>query len=93
MIKGIIFAAAIVVTPAAAIAAAESTSTSMSFEKCQAVQANTIAQLNVPPEDIVHIVNTDTMTMTRLYVADGSVIITCSGPDNEMIITKSSEGR
>lgn len=93
MIKGIIFAAAIVVTPAAALAAAESTSTSMSFEKCQAVQANTIAQLNVPPGDIVHIVNTSTMTMTRLYTADGSVIITCSAPDNKMVITKSSEGR
>ncbi|TRZ62249.1 hypothetical protein DZA28_20800 [Pseudomonas alloputida] len=93
MTKGIIFAAAIMAIPAAAIAAVESTSTSMSFEKCQAVQANTIAQLNVPPGDIVHIVNTSTMTMTRLYVEDGSVIVTCSAPDNKMVITKSSEGR
>lgn len=93
MIKGIIFATATIAIPAVATAAAESTSTSMSFEKCQAVQANTIAQLGVPPDDIVHIVNTSAMTMTRLYTADGSVIITCSAPDNKMVITKSSEGR
>ncbi|ODB39969.1 hypothetical protein A9L43_15240 [Pseudomonas mosselii] len=93
MIKGSVFAAMLLVMPAIAIAAAESTSTPMSFEKCQAVQANTIAQLNVPPGDIVHIVNTSVMTMTRLYTADGSVIITCSAPDNKMVITKSSEGR
>lgn len=94
MNKGSILAAiAIAATPAFASAAAESSSVSMSFEKCQAAQANTIAQLNVPPSDIVHIVNTSAMTMTRVYVADGSVIITCSAPDNKMVITKSSEGR
>lgn len=93
MIKGSVFAAMLLAMPAVAPAAAESTSTPMSFEKCQAAQANTIAQLNVPPGDIVHIVNTSVMTMTRLYTADGSVIITCSAPDNKMVITKSSEGR
>lgn len=72
-------------------ASAESTSSSMSFEKCQAVQANTIAQLNVPPEDIVHIVNTSELTMTRFYTADGSIIISCSKPDQKMVITKSTE--
>ncbi|MBF8753767.1 hypothetical protein [Pseudomonas guariconensis] len=93
MIKGSSFAAMLVAMPAIATAAAESTSTPMSFEKCQAVQANTIAQLNVAPGDIVRIVNTSVMTMTRLYTDDGSVIITCSAPDNKMVITKSSEGR
>lgn len=93
MIKGSVFAAMLLVMPTIATAATESTSTLMSFEKCQAVQANTIAQLNVPPGDIVHIVNTSVMTMTRLYTTDGSVIITCSAPDNKMVITKSSEGR
>lgn len=94
MSKGNVLAAiAIAVAPAFAAAAAESSSVSMSFEKCQAAQANTIAQLNVPPGDIVHIVNTSTMTMTRLYVEDGSVIVTCSAPDQKMVITKSSEGR
>jgi hypothetical protein len=93
MIKGSVCAAMLLAIPAIATASAESTSTPMSFEKCQAVQANTIAQLDVPPEDIVHIVNTSVMTMTRLYTADGSVIITCSAPDNKMVITKSSEGR
>ncbi|WP_019097724.1 MULTISPECIES: hypothetical protein [Pseudomonas] len=94
MKNGSIFAAiAIAATPVFASAAAESSSVSMSFEKCQAAQANTIAQLNVPPDDIVHIVNTGVMTMTRIYVEDGSVLITCSGPDNKMVITKSSEGR
>ena len=90
MIKGSVFAAMLIAMPAIATAAAESTSTSMSFEKCQAVQASTIAQLNVPPKDIV---NTSTMTVTKLYVEDGSVIVTCSAPDQKMVITKSSEGR
>lgn len=93
MIKGSVFAAMLIAMPAIATAAAESTSTSMSFEKCQAIQASTIAQLNVPPKDIIHIVNTSTMTVTKLYVEDGSVIVTCSAPDQKMVITKSSEGR
>ncbi len=92
MKKGILIAAMLSL-PSMAIASAESKSISMSFEKCQAVQANTIAELNVPPSDIVHLVNTSVMTMTRVYVADGSVIISCSAPDNKMVITRSSEGR
>ncbi len=94
MNKGSIFAALVILaTPSIASATAESSSMPMSFEKCQATQANTIAQLNVPSGDIVQIVNTSSMTMTRIYVDDGSVLITCSAPDNKMVITKSSEGR
>ena len=94
MIKGSLFASIILLTmPAIVSAAAESSSVPMSFEKCQSAQANTIAQLNVRPGDIVHIVNTSVMTMTRIYVDDGSVLITCSAPDSKMVITKSSEGR
>ena len=72
---------------------AESTSKAMSFDQCQSLQANVIAQLNVPPEDIVHVVNTAVLTITRVITADGSVLISCSDPDQKMVITRSTKGR
>lgn len=73
--------------------AAESTSRAMSFDECQSLQANVIAQLNVPPEDIIHVVNTAILTITRVITADGSVLISCSDPDQKMVITRSTKGR
>ncbi|WP_192560297.1 hypothetical protein [Pseudomonas allokribbensis] len=93
MIKSIIFAALGFLGVAQAFAAAESTSVSMSFEKCQSVQANTIAELNVSPGDIAHVVNTSMLTITKIYTADGSILISCSNPDQKMVITKSTDGR
>ncbi len=93
MIKGVCFAALVLLSSSQAFAAAESTSVSMSFEKCQAVQANTIAELNVPSGDIAQIVNTSVLTITKIYTADGSILISCSNPDQKMVITKSTDSR
>ncbi len=72
---------------------AQSKSISMSFDECQAYQANTIAKLNVPASDIEPIVNSSVLTITRVYTADGSVLISCSEPDQKMVVTMSSKGR
>lgn len=71
----------------------QSKSIPMSFDECQANQANTIAQLNVPASDIEPIVNSSVLTITRVYTADGSVLISCSEPDQKMVVTMSSKGR
>lgn len=68
-----------------------SQSVNATFDQCLATQSKVIAQLNVPPDDIVHIVNTSQMTVTRICTADGSVLISCSKPDEKMVITKSSK--
>ncbi|PHN32148.1 hypothetical protein AO240_09065 [Pseudomonas sp. ICMP 460] len=72
---------------------AQSKSISMSFDECQSYQASTIAKLNVPASDIEPIVNSSVLTITRVYTADGSVLISCSKPDQKMVVTMSSKGR
>lgn len=62
------------------------------FDECLATQAKVVAQLNVAPSRIKPIVNTSVMTMTRICVDDGSVIISCSKPDEKMVITQSDKG-
>lgn len=74
-------------------AEAQSKSIPMSFDDCQAYQASTVAQLNVPASDIEPIVNSSILTMTRIYTSDGSVLISCSKPDQKMVITTSTKGR
>lgn len=74
-------------------AEAQSKSIPMSFDDCQAYQASTVAQLNVPASDIEPIVNSSILTMTRIYTSDGSVLISCSKPDQKMVITMSTKGR
>jgi hypothetical protein len=76
-----------------AASAAQSSSTPMSFEKCKAVTEATIALLGAGPSDVARVVNTNVMTMTKIYVSDGSVIVTCSAPDQTMVVTQSSQGR
>jgi hypothetical protein len=85
--KAIISATLIAVSFSGIAVAAESKSMDMSFEKCQSVQANTIAQLNVPASNIIPVVSTSSLTITRLITADGSVLISCSAPDQKMVIT------
>jgi hypothetical protein len=93
MVKSLSIAALMFLSSSQVFAQAESTSVNMSFEKCQSVQANTIAQLDVPANDIVHVVNTSILTITKIYTVDGSILISCSNPDQKMVITKSTEGR
>ena len=62
----------------------------MCFEKCVATRALTIASLNIPPSKTREILSTGMVTMTRICLDDGgSLLITCSTPDNRMIITES----
>ncbi|CDF86334.1 hypothetical protein PKB_5021 [Pseudomonas knackmussii B13] len=72
-------------------AEASSQSAHATFDECQATQSKVITQLNVPPSDIVHIVNTSQMTVTRICTADGSVLISCSAPDEKIVITRSDK--
>lgn len=82
-----------VVVSGLAHAEAQSKSIPMSFDECQAYQASTIAKLNVPATDIEPVVNSSILTITRVYTADGSVLISCSKPDKKMVVTMSTKGR
>jgi hypothetical protein len=64
--------------------AAESTSKSMSFDQCLLVIQRTATQLGVAP---INIVETSIMRMVRFPTADGSVLVTCSKPDQKMVMT------
>lgn len=66
--------------------AVESKSVNMSFDKCLAVIRNTATELSVAP---INIAETDTLRMVRFPTSDGSVLITCSKPDQRMVVTKS----
>lgn len=76
--------------PATAFAAASSQTIPLSFEECLARKETVISQLGVNPRNIIPLVNTNIMTMTKLCTVDGSVIVTCSKPDRKMVITQST---
>ncbi|MEZ0246058.1 MAG: hypothetical protein ACAH09_05420 [Methylophilaceae bacterium] len=76
--------------PATTFAAASSQTISLSFEECLARKETVISQLGVNPKNIIPVVNTNIMTMTKLCTVDGSVIVTCSKPDRKMVITQST---
>lgn len=62
----------------------------MSFDACVATRATTIANLNVSPDNVIEIVNTAMVTVTRLCLSDGSsLLITCSAPDARMVVVES----
>lgn len=71
---------------AASAFAAESTSRSMPFDQCLLVIQRTATELGVAP---VNIVETSAMRMVRFPTADGSVLVTCSRPDQKMVMTVS----
>lgn len=66
-----------------------SRSIDMDFQSCLATRSQVIAQLNVNPRDIIEIVNTGMLTVTRVCTSDGSVLITCSKEDRKMVVTQS----
>lgn len=76
--------------PTTTLAAASSQTVSLNFEECLARKEAVISQLGVNPKDIIPVVNTNIMTMTKLCTVDGSVIVTCSRPDKKMVITQST---
>ena len=64
----------------------ESTSQSMDFESCLANITGVATELGVAP---INIVETSVVRMVRFNTTDGSVLVTCSAPDQKMVITKS----
>ena len=67
----------------------QSQSQSMSFEECRAYLDRLIETLGISPLDLVPIVRTSIMMVTRICTSDGSVLHTCSKPDRKMVMTKS----
>lgn len=61
-----------------------STSKSMSFEDCLKTIRVTASNLGVAP---INVVETNDMRMVRFKTSDGSVLVTCSRPDNKMVMT------
>lgn len=62
----------------------ESVSEAMSFDDCLLVIRRTSEQLGVAP---INIVETDDVRMVRYETSDGSVLVTCSRPDEKMVFT------
>jgi len=64
--------------------AQNSKSESMSFGNCLQLIRNVSAELATAPENIVE---TNDLRMVRFNTSDGSVLVTCSRPDNKMVLT------
>lgn len=62
---------------------------SMSFAACQQHLRQTVRTMGVRPWDVVRIIDTDGYSVTRACTSDGTVLITCNGPDRKMVATKS----
>lgn len=56
---------------------------SMSFDACIALIQHTSTKLGIAP---VNIVETSILRIVRFPAEGGSVLLTCSGPDNKAII-------
>lgn len=63
-----------------------SVSQDISFEGCLTVIRSTASSLGTAP---INIVESNIVRIVRFPTADGSVLVTCSKPDNKMVITTS----
>lgn len=68
-------------------AAEESVTKQMSFEDCLKTIRSVASDFGVTP---MNIVETDILRIVRFNTADGSVLVSCSRPDNKMVLTKSN---
>jgi hypothetical protein len=66
--------------------ALETQTKSMSFEACLATIREVSSALETAP---INIVETNILRVVRFVTADGSVLVSCSQPDNKMIVMKS----
>ena len=64
-----------------------SRSESMSFNECLRVIQRTAENLGLAPKNIVE---TKDLRMVRFLTSEGSVLVTCSRPDQKMVITLSN---
>lgn len=67
--------------------AATSTSRNMSFDACLATIDVAARQFGTP----INVVDSSDVRIVRIPTSDGSVLITCSRPDQKMITTRSSQ--
>ncbi len=61
---------------------------SMSFEACLETVRQMATTLGITPTNIVE---TSILRMVRLPAADGSVLVTCSKPDQKMVLQPTSK--
>ena len=61
----------------------------MGYSECISYTENVIASMNVSPDRILQIVNTDILRITKILADDGNILVTCSKPDNKMTLIKS----
>ncbi len=64
----------------------ESVSRPLQFEACLELIRRTAQVIGVAP---INIVETTAVRMVRFNTSDGSVLITCSRPDQKVVITRS----
>ena len=68
----------------------ETTTKEMGFDSCVALQSQFANELTSSGNyKVVNIVDTDILSIKRMCTNDGSVLVTCSKPDNKMVLTKS----
>ena len=79
-----LFALIVVILLTSSAFGQESTSEPMSFEKCVLSIQMLATQLGIAP---INIVETTQMRMVRFPTSDGSVLVTCSKPDQKRVIT------
>lgn len=66
-----------------------SESRSMDFDECKKLQASTLLSSVGTKTKVFSTVTTDILTSIRVCTTDGSVLLSCSKPDNKMVVTKS----
>ena len=64
----------------------QSVSQPMSFQNCLTTIRRVASDLQTAP---INIVETRSMRVVRFRTVDGSILVTCSGPDRKMIVTQS----
>lgn len=72
------------------VAKLETTTKEMDFTSCVLLQNQTAEAISSSGNyKVVNIVDTDILKVKRMCTNDGSVLVSCSAPDNKMILTKS----
>lgn len=66
-----------------------SESRNMDFDECKKLQASTLLSSVGTKTKVFSTVTTDILTSIRVCTTDGSVLLSCSKPDNKMVVTKS----
>ena len=58
----------------------------MSFENCIAATEHMIVQQGGPFNRVLRVIRTDNVWVTKIIADDGNFIITCSEPDQKMLV-------